>query len=41
MQLYNLPFEAFTKAAGEFLCDVLGEVVTVDVDDVFLDTFGI
>lgn len=35
VRLYNLPFEAFTKAAGEFLGEALVEVVEVDVNDVF------
>ncbi|KAH7852776.1 hypothetical protein Vadar_029103 [Vaccinium darrowii] len=35
VRLYNLPFEAFTRDAGEILGQALGDDVTVDVDDVF------
>ncbi|KAH7837835.1 hypothetical protein Vadar_018586 [Vaccinium darrowii] len=39
VQLHNLPFEAFTREAGEILGQALGEEVTVDVDDVFSRQF--
>ncbi|KAH7838245.1 hypothetical protein Vadar_024015 [Vaccinium darrowii] len=34
VQLHNLPFEAFTREAGEIMGLALGGDVTVDVDDV-------
>lgn len=36
VQLHNLPFEAFSREAGEILGQALGEDVTVDIDDFFL-----
>ncbi|KAH7845117.1 hypothetical protein Vadar_010107 [Vaccinium darrowii] len=35
VQLHNLPFEAFTREAGEIMGQALGDEVTVDIDDVF------
>lgn len=35
VRLYNLPFEAYKSAAAEFLGEALGEVVAVDLEDVF------
>ncbi|KAG5540283.1 hypothetical protein RHGRI_020500 [Rhododendron griersonianum] len=40
VRLYNLPFEAFTRATGDVLGEVFGGCLTVDVDEVFPRNFG-